>query len=103
MLYLMTSHCMIHSNSNSIINSCVINIIVVVLSAIVSTPNLPTNIVDFRGFDSSAILNSRGGILMFMGDFPEKLSPAMLVGTMLVGRLCVPRLVSHSASLNPQP
>ena len=26
------------------------------------TPNLPTNIVDFRGFDSSAILISRGGI-----------------------------------------
>ena len=27
-----------------------------------SAANLPTNIVDFRGFDSSTILISRGGI-----------------------------------------
>ena len=34
------------------------------------TPNLPTNIVDFRGLDSSTILNLRGGILMSIGNFP---------------------------------
>ena len=45
-----------------------------------STPNLPTDIVDFRGFDSSIILISRDGILRPMGDFPESLSQAMLVG-----------------------
>ena len=53
------------------------------------TPNLPTNIVDFRGLDSSIILISRGGILMSRGDSPESLSQAMSVGTMLVGRLGV--------------
>ena len=53
------------------------------------TPNLPTNIVDFRGFDSSTILVQRGGILMSVGDFPGSLSQAMLVGTGLVGRLGV--------------
>ena len=54
-----------------------------------STPNLPTNIVDFRGLDLSIILISRGGILMSIGDFPQSLSRAMLVGTMLVGVLGV--------------
>ena len=39
-----------------------------------------TNIVGFRGFDSSMILIQRGGILMSIGDFPESLSQAMLVG-----------------------
>ena len=53
------------------------------------TPNLPTNIVDFTGFDSNTILILRGGILMSIGDFPEILSQAMLVGIMLVGRLGV--------------
>ena len=48
-----------------------------------------TNIVDFRGFDSSTILALRGGILMSIGDFPEVLSQTMLLGTMLVGRLGV--------------
>ena len=58
-------------------------------AAHVVTPNPPTNIVDVRGFDSSIILISRGGILMFIGNLPESLSQAMLVGTMLVGRLGV--------------
>ena len=44
-------------------------------------------IIDFRGFDSSIILIIRGGILMSIGDFPESLSQAILVGIMLVGRL----------------
>ena len=52
-------------------------------------PNPPTNIVEFRGFDSSIILIQRGGILMSIGNLPESLSQAMLVGTMLVGRLGV--------------
>ena len=49
------------------------------------TPNLPTNIVDFRELDSSIMLITRGGILMSIGDFSESLSRAMLVWTMLVG------------------
>ena len=52
-------------------------------------PNLPTNIVDFRGFYSSTILNLRGGIPRPIGDFPESLTQAMSVGIMLVGRLGV--------------
>ena len=59
-----------------------------------TTPDLPTNIVDFGGFDSSVILIERGGILMSKGDFPESLSQAMLVGVMLVGRLGVVILTS---------
>ena len=54
-----------------------------------ATPNLRTKILDFRGSDSSRILISRGGILMSIGDFPESLSQAMVVRTMLVGRLGV--------------
>ena len=53
------------------------------------TPNLPTNIVDFRGFDSSTILIYRGGIPRPIGKFPESLTQAILVGTMLVGGLGV--------------
>ena len=53
------------------------------------TANLPTNIVEFRGFDSSVMLFLRGGILRPKGDFQGSLSQAMLVGTMLVGGLGV--------------
>ena len=53
------------------------------------TPNLPGNIVDFRGLDSSTMLILMGGIPRPIGDFPESLTQAMLVGTMLVGRLGV--------------
>ena len=42
-----------------------------VLRAGSRTANLCTKILDFRGFDSSRILISRGGILMSIGDFPE--------------------------------
>ena len=67
-----------------------------------STPNLPTNIVDFSGFDSSIILIFRGGIPMPIGDFPESLSQAMLVGVMLVRRLGVFRKLQPSVLLlNP--
>ena len=51
-----------------------------------TTANHRTNIMDFRGSDSSIILSLRGGIPMPIGDFPESLSQAMLVGVMLVGR-----------------
>ena len=53
------------------------------------TANHPTSIMDFRGLDSSIILISSGGILMSIGNFPESLSQAMLVGVMLVGGLGV--------------
>ena len=45
-----------------------------------SAPNLPTNIMDFRGFDSSVILILRGRIPRLVGNFPESLSQAMLIG-----------------------
>ena len=56
------------------------------MNAIPCTPKLPTNIVDFRGLDSSIILILRGVILMPIEDSPESLSQAMLVGIMLVGK-----------------
>ena len=55
----------------------------------ISTPNVPTNVVGFRGFDSSVILMLRGGISRPTGNRRESLTQAMLVGTMLVGRLGV--------------
>ena len=61
------------------------------------TANLPTTVVDFRGFDSSVILNLRGGILRYVGQFPENLSQAMLVGIMLVGSLGV---ISRTATIS---
>ena len=69
-----------------------------------TTPNLPTNIVDFRGFDSSIIFILRGGTLMSIGNFPESLSRAMLVGTMLIGRLAVPQgcnTMAHATQVTP--
>ena len=71
------------------------------------TANLPTNIVDFKRLDSSIILISRDGIIMSIGDFPESLSRAILVGTILVGGLGVillyyrarPRTEYHSRSV----
>ena len=48
------------------------------------TPNMSTEILDFRGFDSSAILILRGGILRSRGNFPEILSQQILVGRLLV-------------------
>ena len=60
------------------------------------THNLHTNIVDFGGFDSSIMFCLMGGIPRPIGDFPESLSQAMLVGIMLVGRLGV--LISRRSS-----
>ena len=54
-----------------------------------ATADLRTDIMDFRGFDSSMILCSRGGIPRPIGNFPECLSQAILVWIMLVGRLSV--------------
>ena len=59
------------------------------IMAVIRTPSPPTNIVDFGGFDSSTILIWRGGIPRHVGDSPEMLTQAILVGTMLVGRLGV--------------
>ena len=53
------------------------------------------------GFDPSIILIQRGGILMPIRNLPESLSQAMLVGTMLVGRLGVP--VGPQVPLKPAP
>ena len=66
-----------------------------------NTPNLPTNIVDFRGFDSSRILILRGGILMFIGDLPEVLSQQILVGRIVVWRLGVlyPNCPDHPSEM----
>ena len=43
----------------------------------------------FRGFDSSTILILMGGIPRPIGDFPESLIQAMLVGTLFLGGLGV--------------
>ena len=51
------------------------------------SPDLPTNIVDFRGFDSSTILNLRGGISRPKRDFLESSSQAMLVGCNVSGEI----------------
>ena len=54
------------------------------------TANLRTNIMDFRGFDSSIIvLSLRGGIIMSIGDSPKSLSQAILVVIVLFGGLGV--------------
>ena len=53
-----------------------------------NTSNLPTSIVDFRGFDSSILLFSRGGVPRPTGNLPESWSQAVLARIMLVGRLC---------------
>ena len=63
-----------------------------------STANLRGNITDFRGFDSSIILILRGGIPRPIGDFQESLSQAILVGTILTGRLGV---ASAASSITP--
>ena len=53
------------------------------------TANLCTKILDFRGFDLSRILISRGGIPRPIRKLPESLSQAILAGMILVGRLGV--------------
>ena len=55
---------------------------------IACTANLRTStkILDFRGFNSSIILNLRGGIPRPMGNFPEGLSQAILVGMINLSR-----------------
>ena len=64
------------------------------------TANLRTNIMDFRGFDSSIILILRGGmiIIMSMGDSPQSFSQSILVGRILVGIILVGRLGFFSQS-----
>ena len=57
-----------------------------------TTANLRTNIMDFKGSDSSIILILRGGIPRPKGNLPESLSQASSVGIILVGRLGVSQL-----------
>ena len=45
-----------------------------------------TKILGFRGFDSSRILTSRGGILRHTGDFPEGLSQRTQQGQLILVR-----------------
>ena len=66
-------------------NNIHIGIIIVIIIIIIITPGSPTNIVDFIWFYSSIVLIVWRGTLMSIGDFPESLSQAMLVGVMLVG------------------
>ena len=47
-------------------------------------PNLPTKILDFRGFDSSRISTLRVGILMPIGNFLRIVSQRILLGIILV-------------------
>ena len=68
--------------------AAVVSVLAPVLD-VATTANLPTNIMGFRGFDSSIILNLRGGILRPIGHFPESLSQAILAGITLVGTLGV--------------
>ena len=53
------------------------------------TGDFRAKILNFGGFDSSRILSVRGGLPRPVGNFPESLSPAILGGIILVGRLGV--------------
>ena len=57
-----------------------------------TSANLRTKILNFRGFDSSIILILRDGIPRPIGNFPEISSQRILLGRFLVGRLGVPDL-----------
>ena len=65
--------------------------------------NLRTSIMDFRGFDSSIILILRVGIPRPIGNLPEGLSQAILVGIMLVGRLGVQCITNMDKPLEIPP
>ena len=58
-------------------------------AAVPTTANLRIKILGVKGFDSSIILDLRGGILMSKGNSLEVLSQAVLAGIILVGRLGV--------------
>ena len=58
------------------------------------TPNLRTQILGFRGFDSSIIFILMGGFLMAIGSFPESLSQQLLVW-----RIC--REIGHISRQDP--
>ena len=75
------------SNNSNNNNTTIMIMIIMMIIIIILTGNLRTKILDFRGFNSSIILISRGEIPISMGNLPESLSQAILVGIMLVGRL----------------
>ena len=56
-----------------------------------------------EGADRGIMLIYGSGILRLIGDFPESLSQAMLVGTMLVGRLGVGGLIRKRTSDSGRP
>ena len=67
----------------------------------VLTANLHAKMIGFAGIDSSMILISRGGIPRPVGNSPESLSQAILVGIILVGRLgAFPPLCPTPSSLH---
>ena len=66
------------------------------VSQLMGTANLRTNIMDFRGFDSSLILILRGGIPRPIGNFLEALSRAILVGIITVHDMYQPQRVVKS-------
>ena len=70
--------------------------------SIVLAADLRTKILDFRGFDLSIILISEGGILMSIGNFPERSSRQILVGIILVGAFGVCALDSTGAQHTSQ-
>ena len=75
----------------------------IVQDYILRTANLPTKIVDFGGFDSSIMLNLRGGIPRPIGNFPESLCQAMLVGCNVsrdIGRTANRNIASCSSRPN---
>ena len=98
------NHIISISSSSSSISSNVsvvfvtIITIIIIITIILITANPRTNIVGFRGSDSSIILILRGGIPRPKGNFPESLSQAILVGTMLAGRLGIYNILRYATT-----
>ena len=67
------------------------------------TANLRAKILDFGGFDSSRILILRGGTLMSIGDSPESLSEAILVGIINISREIERRIATGGTTLFHNP
>ena len=63
-----------------------------------STANLRTKILDFRGFVSSRILTLRSGTLRSIGDFLETLSQRILAWRTLAWRLALKACLLSDAS-----
>ena len=77
----------------------VLSLVAVVVELLSTATNLLTKMLEFRVFDSSTILMSRGGMFMSMGNFPEVLSQAILVGEIGRSIVCC-RLALHPLYYN---